>query len=243
MRWLTICGCALAFIVVTALFLGGCGEARAATAVLAGDSLGSDTPTLDTKAATTLTATVYLPFVCDTTPVAVEVPEGEYLLVESWTHSVLGAGCEGLCIDFPGYSFDVQHGELDVYTTEPPDPALVLGEYDIGFVGSGTSMGGAGCGVSSGLDKVEHCPWSQDGVELRSVNDAGVVTLTVQGETVVLESGGVWTGEEETETWDWLGAGCVVTSTRSISNYGFQDRDTITYIDPFAAHAPADGAQ
>jgi hypothetical protein len=238
-RWLTICGCTLALIVVTVVFLGSGGEARAATGVAAGDYLDSDTLLLDTTVTTTLTTTVYLPFVCHTIPVVVQVPEGEYLFVESWTHSMLGAGCEGLCVDFPGYSFDVQGGELDVYTTDPPDPALVLGEYEVGFVGSGVSMGGAGCGVSSSLDKIERCPWSQDGVELYSVDDAGVVTLKRQGETIVLEPGGVWTGEEETETWDWLGAGCIVTSTHSINNYGFQDRDKITYRNLFAGHSPA----
>ena len=60
------------------------------------------------RAAETLTPTyeAHLPFVCRNFPPVIQVPEGEYLLVEHWTLSVLGTNCEGLCIDFPTYSFD-----------------------------------------------------------------------------------------------------------------------------------------
>jgi hypothetical protein len=64
---------------------------------------------------------------------------------------VLGANCEGLCIDFPAYYFDPQSGVLTIY---PPDPTLVLADDEIGYVGSGESLSGVGCGAYSGLTRI-----------------------------------------------------------------------------------------
>lgn len=49
----------------------------------------------------TPTVQVYLPCAYKNFPLIIHVPEGEYLFVEYWTHSVMGVDCPGLCIDFP----------------------------------------------------------------------------------------------------------------------------------------------
>jgi len=167
----------------------------------------------------TLTYWIYLPFACRNFPPVIQVPEDKYLLVEYWAHSVLGVNCEGLCIDFPTYHFDPQSDELAIYTTLPPEPALVLDNDDIGYIGSGTSLGGVGCGANSDLTKIQRCPLSKDGITLRY-------------EVIVLGADEVWVSDEEIEIWDWLGAECAVTSTCYITNYAFQDRDKIIFTQP-----------
>jgi hypothetical protein len=173
---------------------------------------------------------VYLPFVYRNFPPVIQVPEGEYLLVEYWTHSVLGTNCEGLCIDFPIYYFDSQSGVL---TIDPPDPTLVLADDEIGYVGSGESLSGVGCGACSGLTKIRQCPLTVYGagadVTLHYADETGAITLEREGELIALEPGEAWVSDEEIEVWDWNGEGCIVTSTHYITNYAFQDRDKIVY--------------
>jgi len=134
-----------------------------------------------------------------------------------------------MCIDFPTYHFDPQSGELTIYTTDPPEPALVLDDDDVGYVGSGESLGGVGCGIHSDLTRIQGCPLSKDGITLRYADGAGVITLERQGEVIVLGPDETWISDEETETWDWLGGGCIVTNTHYITNHAFQDRDKIVY--------------
>jgi len=183
----------------------------------------------------TLTEQIYLSFACRDFPPVIHVPDGEYLLVEYWTHSVLGVNCAGLCIDFPTYHFNPQSGELTVYL---PESALVLDEDDIGYIGSGESLGGVGCGATSHLTRTQSCPSSIDGTTLHYVDETGTITLEHESEVIVLEAGEAWMSDEKTEVWDWLGTGCVVTSTDYITNYAFQDRDKITYIWPFRVLLP-----
>ncbi len=183
----------------------------------------------------TLTEQIYLSFARRNFPPVVHVPDGEYLLVEYWTHSVLGVNCAGLCIDFPTYHFNPQSGELTVYL---PESALVLDEDDIGYIGRGESLGGVGCGAISDLTRIQSCPSSIDGITLHHVDETGTITLEHENEIIVLEVGEAWMSDEETEVWDWLGVGCVVTSTDYITNYAFQDRDKITYIWPFRVLLP-----
>jgi len=180
----------------------------------------------------TLTYWIYLPFACRNFPPVIQVPEDKYLLVEYWAHSVLGVNCEGLCIDFPTYHFDPQSDELIIYTTLPPEPALVLDNDDIGYIGSGTSLGGVGCGANSDLTKIQRCPLSKDGITLRYVDETGTITLERKSEVIVLGADEVWVSDEEIEIWDWLGAECAVTSTCYITNYAFQDRDKIIFTQP-----------
>jgi hypothetical protein len=173
---------------------------------------------------------VYLPFANKNFPIPVHIPEGKYLLVEYWTHRVLGTHCPGLCIDFPTYYFDSQSGELSLYTIGAPDPALVLGDDDVGYAGSGVSHGGTGCGASSNLTRVAHCPFAQGSTTLRYVDESGTVTLEREGQVIVLGTGETWVGEEEIEEW-WEGSipQCIVTSTHRITNYAFQERDKIVF--------------
>jgi len=191
--------------------------------------------TLEATAPLTLTNHVYLPLACRNCPPVAQVPEGKYLFVEYWTHSVLGAGCESLCIDFPGYAFEPHSGELTIYTTDPPEPALMLGEDEIGYLGTGQSLMGSGCGASSSLSKVPAFPFSGDDITLRDVDEAGVTTLERQDETLVLQPGEAWVSDEQVEIWDWLGAGRVVTSTHHIINHAYQDRDQIQYANVISA--------
>ena len=214
-------------IVIIGLFFSD--DAKAGTSELGDVSPPLSSSTARVTEALTLTHHAYLPFVYGNSPLIVQVPEGEYLLVEHWTHHVLGVNCAGLCIDFPTYDFDPQSGKLTIYAAHPPEPALVLDDDDVGYIGRGTSMGGVGCGASSGLTKVEQLPLSEDDLTLHYVDEAGSVTLEHKGEALALGPDEVWASAEEIESWDWLGAGCVVTSTHYITNYAFQDRDEITF--------------
>ena len=215
--------------VITGLFLSNDGKAAADT-VATMYPLQSPSPKVEATETLTPTFQVYLPFVSSNFPPVIQVPEGEYLLVEYWTHSVLGTNCEGLCIDFPTYYFDPQSGVLTIY---PPDPTLVLADDEIGYVGSGESLGGVGCGACSGLTKIRRYPLTVYGagadVTLRYADETGAITLEREGEVIALEPGEAWVSAEEIEVWDWNGEGCVVTSTHYITNYAFQDRDKIIY--------------
>jgi hypothetical protein len=211
-------------------------KAEAGLRVVEGVPVSSSaTSALDVVDPVTLTHHVHLPIVCRSFPPVAQVPEGKYLFVEYWTHSFLGAGCAGLCVDFPTYAFEPQSGELTIYTTDPPEPALLLGEGEIGYLGTGESLMGNGCGASSSLSKVQAFPFSKDEITLRYVDEAGVATLERQDETLILQPGETWVSDEEVETWDWLGAGCVVTSTHHIMNHAYQDRNQIEYASVISA--------
>jgi hypothetical protein len=214
---------------LVALLLGYSDQVAAGADVARSVSARFSSPAVALTPTFTASHWVYLPFAGADFPRPIRVPEGEYLLVEYWEHNVLGASCEGLCIDFPTYGFDPQSGELFFYASNSPDPALVLGDDDAGYVGSGESLGGAGYGASSGLTKISSCPLSQDGVTLRHVSEGGTVTLERQGQTIILAPGETWVSEEQVEVWDWMNPACVVTSTQRLTNYGFQDRDKIVY--------------
>lgn len=185
------------------------------------------------KATETLTPAIYLPFVSRNFPPVIRVPEGKYLFVEYWTRDVLGEGCHPLCVDFPTYSFDPQSGVLYLWLGNP-----VLGDDDIGYIGSGLSLHGEGCGASSRLSTVQSLPFSLDGttmpslvnphedITLHHVDETGAVTLEREGEVIILDAGEAWVSDEEIRTWY---EGCIVTTTHYITNYAFQDRDRIIY--------------
>lgn len=229
MRRLVLVASAVIPIAIIGLFLSNDSKAQAGTGAARGAPPRISTSAVRATDTLTLPYQIYLPFACRNFPPLVQVPEGEYLFVEYWTHSVLGVSCAGLCIDFPAYYFDPQSGKLAIYTTLPPEPALVLDDDDIGFVGSGTSLGGVGGGASGSLTKIQQCPSSEDGITLHYVDETGAITVEREDKVIVLEPYEVWVSDEEVETWDWLGVGCVVTSTHYITNYAFQDRDKIVY--------------
>jgi len=79
------------------------------------------------------------------------------------------------------------------------------------------------------LTKIQQCPSSEDDITLHYVDETGAITVEREDKVIVLEPHEVWVSDEEVETWDWLGAGCVVTSTCYITNYAFQDRVKIVY--------------
>ncbi len=227
MKKLSILASLLIPVVIVAFFLGLGNVSKAeASAGVASGKLSRPSAVIRVTTLFTPTHFVYLPFTCRRFPPAIHVPEGEYLLVEYWTHRVLSANCAGQCIDFPSYYFDPQSGELVIHS---PHPTLALDDADVGYVGRGTSLGGVGGGASSDLSKVEWVPSSQSGITLRYVDESGGVTLEREGEAIVLEPGAVWASDEMVEDWDWLGAGCVVTSTSYVTNYAFQDRDKVVF--------------
>ncbi len=175
----------------------------------------------------TLSHKIYLPFESKNFPSLIQVPQGKYLLVEYWTRHILGVHCPGICIDFPTYYFDIQSGELVIQPIGSPNPAL--GDDDIGYVGSGISVGGTGCGAYSVLTTVQACPFSRNGITLYDVDEAGTASLGRAGQMIVLKAGETWL-EEEVEVWESDHPECVVTSTHRITNYAFQDRDKIIYL-------------
>jgi len=132
MRRLILVAGAVVPIAIVGLFLGNGGEVRAGIGAVRGAPPRISSSTVRATDTLTLPYQIYLPFACRNFPPLVQVPEGEYLFVEYWTHSVLGVSCAGLCIDFPAYYFDPQSGKLAIYTTLPPEPALVLDDDDIG---------------------------------------------------------------------------------------------------------------
>jgi hypothetical protein len=215
-------------ITVAGSFLGG--------NALANVGPVNDTPPTQSSATIRVTEPVtlshytYLPFAGRDFPPVVHVPQGEYLFVENWTHRVLGAGCESLTIDFPTYHFDPQSGELTIYAPYGPEPDLPLDDGEVGYLGSGTSLDGVGGGANGSLTKIQGLPLSEDNLTLRYVDESGTVTVDRQGDTITLAAGKTWVSDEEIETWDWLGAECVVTSTHYITNHAFQDRDKITFL-------------
>ena len=176
----------------------------------------------------TLPHKIYLPLESKSFPSPIQVPQGKYLLVEYWTHRVLGMHCHGLCVDFPTYYFDVQSGELDIYTVGTPSPGLVLGDDDIGYAGIGLSISGTGCGVNSHLTKISSCPFSRGNITLYDVDEAGTTSLGREGRIIVLKAGETWL-KEEVETWESNHPQCVITNTHRITNHAFQDRDKITF--------------
>ena len=109
---------------------------------------------------------------------------------------------------------------------------LVLADDEIGYVGSGKSLSGVGCGACSGLTRIRQCLLTVDGdgadVTLHYADETGAI-LEREGEVIALEPGEAWVSAEEIEVWDWNGEGCIVTSTHYITNYAFQDRDKIVY--------------
>lgn len=205
--------------VVVELILGNDGGVTADIGVVRDAPPQFSIASIKATKAFTPTDYVYLPVVCDNFPPIIHVPEGKYLFVEHWTHSVLGEECASICIDFPAYYFDWQSGKLA--TTYSPESALVLSEDDVGYIGSGESLGGGG--AVGELTKIERCPLSKGDITLHYVDEAGTVTLERKNETIVLEAGEDWVSDEEVEIWEWLGAGCVATSTHRITNYAFQD--------------------
>lgn len=228
MRRLVLVAGVVISITIIGLFLSD--DAKAGMEAMEDTSFPFSPSTVRATEVLTLTHWVYLPFACRNFPPLIQVPEGKYLFVEYWTHHVLGANCEGQCIDFPAYHFDPQSGELTIYATDPPEPALVLDDDDVGYIGRGISLGGVGGGANNSLTKIQQSPSSEDGITLHYVDETGVITLEHDGEVIVLGADEVWASDEGIETWDWLGAECVVTSTHYITNYAFQNRDEIIYL-------------
>jgi hypothetical protein len=227
---LIIVASAVVLVTIVALFLCHGNRAAANAGVVKRVFPDPFPATFKVTGTLSLSHRVYLPFANKNFPIPIQIPEGKYLLVEYWTHRVLGANCPGLCIDFPTYYFDPQSGELALYTIGTPDPALMLGDDDVGYAGSGVSHGGTGCGASSDLTRVAYCPFAQGSTTLRYVDESGTVTLERKGQVIVLGAGETWVSEEEIEEW-WEGSipPCVVTSTHRITNYAFQDRDKIVF--------------
>ena len=178
----------------------------------------SDTPTL--------THPVYLPALRKATLPLTETLKTRYLFVETWTHQHGDENCgPPIFIDFPTYSFHPPSGVLNVYYGNP-----VLEKDDVGYVGSGDSLsGGLGGGASSYLTTFETCPFTRSEIVLRAFDATGTVFLERAGEAITLTAGTEWISRTVAAYKDPVTRGCVVTTTHRITNYAFQERDTIEY--------------
>lgn len=163
---------------------------------------------------------LYLPLSVKGAPtVSAPLPD-QYVFVENWTHQHGFGNCPGPCIDFPGYSFNPSSGELFVFF--PPK----LGSEDIGYIGNGTALSGsAGCGVSSRVWSFAQLPADQGGISLKSVDSMGRVWIEKAEVTVSLMPGETWSNATVITN-----TNCVITTTVSLSNHGFLERNKIQYI-------------
>jgi hypothetical protein len=227
-RRLTLVASVVTPLAIISLLLGSDGGVTAGIGAARGSPPTLSPPPVIATETFTPTVQIYLPCAYKNFPLIIHVPEGEYLFVEYWTHSVMGVDCPGLCIDFPAYHFDPQSGELTMYSPDPP----LLSDDDIGYIGSGESLEGLCGGACSRLTTIQSCPVTEDGITLSYVDGTGTVTLEREGEEIVLEAGEAWISDEEVEDWDSMYPGCVVTSTHRITNYAFQERDKIKFTTP-----------
>ena len=170
-------------------------------------------------------------------------PPGDRLLfVEVWVH-VEGTGhLPGLMIDFPGYRFDQKARVLKPFGPATL-PALAPGDW--GFLGSGSSRGGAaGGGAASGLKPINELPHvttigiftgeakghleelRQAEVILESVDAEGRLAASIDGERVLLAPGQSWERVVEADVTLEGGQGRYRV-TSSVTNHGWLERSRL----------------
>jgi hypothetical protein len=171
-------------------------------------------------------------------------PPAAYLFVEIWTE-VSGTGTlPQLCIDFPGYQFEPSSGRMARFF----EPLPALRPSDLGFLGEGQSRtGAAGCGASSQLAPIASLPYTTtialgtgatSGVHeetrtatvvLRSVDQSGALSATIDGADVTLPPGARWQHAAGADLASAPFNGHYLV-TASVANYGWNDRARIEGI-------------
>lgn len=172
-------------------------------------------------AETTVAQKIYLPLVQKVSPPLSDVLKEKYLLVEHWTAEEWGDECPRLIIDFSTYYFNSQTGDLFI-TINP-----VLLPTNMGYLGYGISLVGAGGGVNSRLSRVEAIPYEGGDATLQAVAASGQITMTHQNEVIILQPGTGWVSSPVVESGVIGIPQCVITTTHRLTNYGFQERRQI----------------
>jgi hypothetical protein len=172
---------------------------------------------------------------------AAPAPDGTYLFVELWYLADGSGTLPRLCVDFPGYHFDIASGRLEPFFGELPP----LHQSDLGFAGRGHQRtGAAGCGVGSGLTAIASLPYTTTlsigtgtttdygeatraaPVVLEAVDATGTLTTTIDGEAVTLAPGARWSKLVEADMANEHFNGHYML-TSSVTNYGWQSRALI----------------
>ncbi|HRV91202.1 MAG TPA: hypothetical protein P5526_03455 [Anaerolineae bacterium] len=182
----------------------------------------ADRPTIfDPSTETAVARKIYLPSVQKISPPLSDTLKEKYLLVEHWTTEEWGNDCPGLVIDFPTYYFDSQTGELFITI----NPTLL--STNMGYLGYGTSLTGAGAGANSSLSRIEAVPYSISDTTLHAVAAGGQITLTHKSEVIGLLPGTGWISPPLVENGAMGIPECSITTTHRLTNYGFQERSRI----------------
>jgi len=153
----------------------------------------------------------------------------QYLFLEQNT-SISGELVSGpeppeLQIDFPTYDFNKETGILEGIITFTIDDNLKM------IYGSGTCLSGtAGGGCGTGLTGINRVPFESYNFELLKMDEAGNVVFKYKGGLYDLKAGEEWTNQ--TSNLDTMTIGnelsiSAITTTETISNFGFQNKSKI----------------
>ena len=130
-----------------------------------------------------------------------------------------------LQIDIPTYSYNSETGMLEGIITFRIDDNLKL------IFGSGTCLSGtAGEGCGNGLTGVYRIPFEHYNFEFMKIDETGNVVFKYQGELLDLKEGEVHTKQTtrlDTVMVDTEMSISTITTTESISNFGFQNKSNI----------------
>ncbi|WP_321343456.1 hypothetical protein [uncultured Draconibacterium sp.] len=152
-----------------------------------------------------------------------------YLFVEGFTqvNGVLISGPEppALQIDFPTYRFDEDLNTLNGIINFNINK-------DLKFIyGGGECLSGtAGSGCASGLTGVYEIPFENSSFEVLKIEDNGTIRFIYDDEVyslAVYEERSVVTSYLDTTDVDGVNSISVITSTHTISNFGFIDEEDI----------------
>lgn len=174
-----------------------------------------------------LPAIMQAPALATITVTPTHTPSANYVLVESWKHSFYADACGDILLDHRVYEFQPQDGSLFIYAFLTRKD-LTLNHHDIGYVGKGVSLGGAGSSVNSDLTKFRAYPVKLNKhTTLKKIDGTGMITLDYQGDVTHLEAGSRWVISQTVKQPNPANNDCIVTTTHYIDNHAFQRRAKI----------------
>ena len=152
-----------------------------------------------------------------------------YLFIESFTETdgVLISGPEppALQIDFPTYRYDEDLHTLNGIIDFQLNKNLKF------ILGGGECLSGtAGSGCASGLSGVNEIPFEHSSFEVLKIEDDGTIRFIYDDEVyslAVYEERSVVTSYMDTTDVDGVNSISEITSTHTISNFGFIDEEDI----------------
>ena len=152
-----------------------------------------------------------------------------YLFVEDFTQvdGVLISGPEppSLQIDFPTYRYDE-----DLHTLNGIIDFKINKDFKFIFGGGECLSGTSGEGCASGLTGVSEIPFEYDSFEVLKIEDDGTIRFIYEDEVFSLavnEEHAVVTSYMDTTDVDGENSISEITSTHTISNFGFIDEEDI----------------